>query len=473
MLRQVFAKESAELRHDPRLRWSLIMVYALFAVALFTGFRYYSQTHRQHKEAQQASYQQWLTQGEKNPHSAAHYGFYAYKPVPLLSVIDKGTDDYLGNAVWMEAHKQNEVRERAAQDAVDLGRFGTLTVGFLWQYILPLVIILLTFNCVSKERESGTLRMLLATETSPRQLVLGKAGAVLWLVWLLFFLPMFALSAAAMLVAGSGEMFLQNLPGLGLVFLLYTIFLALLTSIGVWVSAQVRQSGLALVALLGFWAFGAFFVPRMGSSFAKAAHPTPSAFAFSQQIEYEKSNGIDGHNPSDRFYKELETRTLKEYDMDSLSQLPVSFAAISLQASENRDWVIFDKNYGVLFETFQRQNRFMDAFNALSPMLAMRDLSRALAGTDLDKHVDFTRHAEQFRRMMQQTLNGEMKTKAVGKDYDYMADETLWKKIPSFAYTPPNVDAVLRNQYLNLLILLTWTGGVWLLLGWSAKQLRP
>jgi ABC-2 type transport system permease protein len=473
MLRQVFAKEYAELRQDPRLRWSLMIVYALFAVALFTGYRYYSQTHRQHTEAQQASYEQWLDQGQKNPHSAAHYGFYAYKPVPLLSVIDKGMDDYLGNAVWMEAHKQNEVRERAAQDAVDLGRFGTLTVGFLWQYILPLVIILLTFNAVSKERESGTLRMLLATETSPRQLVLGKAWAVLQAVWLLFFLPMFAVSAAAMLAAGGGEAFVQNLPGLGLAFVFYTIFLALLTGIGVWVSAQVRQSGLALVALLGFWAFGAFFVPRIGSSFAKAAHPTPSAFAFSQQVEYEKSNGIDGHNPSDKFYKELEAKTLQEYGVDSLSQLPVSFAAISLQASENRDWVIFDKNYGALFDTFQRQNRFMDAFNALSPVLAMRNLSRALAGTDVDKHVDFTRHAEGFRRMMQQTLNGEMKTKAAGKDYDYMADETLWKKIPPFTYRPPGVGAVLKNQWLNLSVLLVWTVGVWVLLGWTARRLRP
>lgn len=473
MLRNVISKEYTELLAEDRLRWSAVVVYLLFAVALFTGYRYYAQTHQQHQQAQDASYQQWLDQGEKNPHSAAHYGFYAYKPVPLLSVIDKGMDDYLGNSVFMEAHKQNDVGHRAALDSPDLARFGGLTVGFLWQYILPLIIILLTFDSISKERESGTLRMLLSTRVSGRQLVLGKALAIAKAAFLLLFLPTFLLSAAVMWLAGGSEAFLGNLPNLGFTAVFYVLFLAIFLVLGVAVSMQARQSGLALVMLLGLWTFGAFFVPRMSGSFARSLYQTPSAFAFAEQIAFEKTQGIDGHNPEDKFTKELAARTLKEYGVDSLSQLPVSFAAISIQAGESKDWEIFDKNYGSLFQTFRVQDRVMDAFDVLSPILTMRNISRALAGTDLEKHIDFANHAEQSRRTMQTAINEHYRDHASGNDFEFKADQELWKEIPPFRYALPDVGFMLRNQAINILILLAWLAGASFFLWQKALTLKP
>lgn len=473
MLRNIITKEYAELLAEDRLRWSSVAVYLLFAVALFTGYRYYAQTHRQHQQAQDASYRQWLNQGAKNPHTAAHYGFYAYKPVPLLSIIDKGMDDYLGNAVWLEAHKQNDVRHRAAVDSPDLSRFGGLTVGFIWQYILPLIIILLTFNSVSKERESGTLRMLLSTRASGHQLVLGKTLAVAKAVFLVMFLPTFLLSAAIMGLAGGSDAFVSNLPNLGFMAVFYLLFLTVFIVLGVTVSMQARQSGLALIILLGIWTFGAFFVPRMSGGFARSLYRTPSAFAFTEQVAFEKANGVDGHNPADKLNKELEAQTLKKYGVDSLSQLPVSFAAISLQAGENKDWKIFDEHYGSLFQTFRAQDRLMNAFDVLSPSVTMRNLSRALSGTDLDKHIDFANHAEQSRRAMQQTINDHFRDHGAGKDYEYKADQALWKEIPPFRYTMPAVGTVLKNQTLNILILLSWLAGLSLFMWMKSTNLKP
>lgn len=473
MLRHIISKEYAELLAEDRLRWSAMAVYLLFAVALFTGYTYYTQTNRQHQQAQEASYEQWLNQGAKNPHSAAHYGFYAYKPVPLLSIIDKGMDDYLGNAVWLEAHKQNDVRHRAALDSPDLSRFGGLTVGFIWQFILPLIIILLTFNSISKERESGTLRMLLSTQVSGRRLVLGKTLAVSKAVFLVLFLPTFLLSVAVMWLAGGSGALLSNGLNLGFMAVFYLLFLSVFLVLGIVVSMQAKQSGLALVILLGIWTFGAFFVPRMSGSFARSLYQTPSAFAFAQQVALDKANGIDGHNPADKFTKELEARTLKKYGVDSISQLPVSFAAISLQAGENQDWEIFDKNYGSVFQTFRAQDRLMDAFDVLSPTMTMRNISRAFAGTDLDKHIDFANHAERSRRSMQQTINDHFRDHGARKDYEFKADRDLWKEIPPFRYPMPTVGFVLRNQALNILILLAWLIGVSLFLWQKALNLKP
>ena len=193
-------------------------------------------------------------------------------------------------------------------------------------------------------------------------------------------------------------------------------------------------------------------------------------------MAYEKGHGVNGHDPADKANEELKVRTLKEYGVDSLSQLPVNFAAILLQAGENKDWKIFDKHYGSLFQTFRTQDRLMDALDVLSPILTMRNISRALAGTDLDKHLDFTNQAEQSRRSMQKTINDHFREHGVGDNpeaYDFKADQELWNEIPSFRYTLPAVGQMLRNQAMNILILLAWLAGISIFLWQKSLNLKP
>jgi ABC-2 type transport system permease protein len=476
VLRTIIAKELHDIRHDMRIRWASPALYVLFALALFSGGRYYTETQPRHETAQAVSYQQWLAQGTKNPHSAAHYGFYAYKPVPLMSIVDKGMDEYLGNAVWMEAHKQNNVGNRTAHDMADVSRFGSLTVGFVLQSLLPLVIILLTFNAVSKERESGTLRMILGTHVSGVQLLAGKGFAVLIAVVVVMLIPMLLLSLAVMLVS-NGSAFASVLPTFAVWSCVMLVSAVVWILAGLVVSASLRESGGALLLLLVFWTIGAFFIPRISGSVTKMLYPTPSAFAFNETIIQEKAKGVDGHNPADQRGKELEARVLKQYGVDSLSQLPVSFAGISLQSGEEHDYIVFDKNYSSLFQTFQQQETLLEAIHVLSPILATQSLSRALAGTDTDKHLHFTNNAEQFRRVIMKTMNADMTENGakdkVKRDFAYMTDENLWKRVPPYTYTAPDMGFALRNQSLSIISLLGWVALLCGLLVWRGKSLKP
>src|SRR5687768_4324815 len=122
MNKRIIAKELRELIRSARFAWSAVFLYALLLVSLLDSISYYKRETAIRNDASEATYQQWLEQGAKNPHSAAHYGFYAYKPVSPLAIIDKGLDDYLGNAVWLEAHNQNEVTSRQITDRLSLSR---------------------------------------------------------------------------------------------------------------------------------------------------------------------------------------------------------------------------------------------------------------------------------------------------------------------------------------------------------------
>jgi ABC-2 type transport system permease protein len=111
---------------------------------------------------------------EKNPHSAAHYGVYAFKPKSQLAIVDTGIDPYVGVATWLEAHKQNEFKYRPAQDRTAVQRFGELTGAEVLQVLLPLFIVLLTFSAFSASASRG-LTAPAAQPGRPPHLAAGKA----------------------------------------------------------------------------------------------------------------------------------------------------------------------------------------------------------------------------------------------------------------------------------------------------------
>lgn len=174
MIRTIARKEMLEMIRDGRFRWSAIITFLLLIGALAMGWQHYSEVNIQHEAARKATRGSWLAQGEKNPHSAAHYGVYAFKPKMPLSLVDRGVDPYVGVTAWLEAHKQNEFRFKPAQDATALQRLGELTGTTVLQLLLPLLIVLLTFSAFSAEREQGTLRQLLSLGLKGSDLAAGK-----------------------------------------------------------------------------------------------------------------------------------------------------------------------------------------------------------------------------------------------------------------------------------------------------------
>ncbi|MFS4446856.1 ABC transporter permease [Maribacter sp. 2307UL18-2] len=468
MISKTFFKETKELFREGRVRISLIIVLLLLGVSVWISTRQFQNVNAQYAMAKTSERDVWDNQGEKNPHSAAHYGTYAFKPKYPLSLVDQGVDKYAGTSIFLEAHKRNEAQFSAAADQTGLARFGDLTPDFILLFILPLLIILLGYNSFTKEREMGTLTLLKSQGVSNWKWLLGK--------WSALFMPVLIITLTLFLIAG---ILLDNLQdfgvfnwnSLGVMFLVYMVYYAVFINIILLISSLVKKSGIALVASLCIWILACLAAPKAASNIAENKYPYPTRQEFAANVLQDKKEGLDGHDPWSKEAKQLEKQVLQEYGVDSLHQLPFNFNAYRMQKGEEHEAEIYFKHYNYLKEQYSNQSNIYRSLASISPYLPTRFLSMAIAHTDYDTHWDFADAAETYRIATQEFLNGNTAKNTQYGERGYKASADFWKQLPAFQYDPPELGSVLNRNTSNMVVLATWLFATFGLLFFTTKTL--
>lgn len=469
MIATVARKEFIDMIRDARYRVSAVVVVMLLLGALATGYAGRQAYERQRAEAVRMERQAWVNQGKANPHSAAHFGRYAFKPLLPAALIDQGLNPYLGVAVYIEGHTQNPFRYRPVEDSTGLRQFGELTAAGVLQFLLPLVIVLLTFNAFAGEREQGTLKQLMSLGVKPARLLAGKAlGVAAALATLVIPAAILGLGLLSGAMRMEGTQDGVRFAALSLVYLVYLLtFVAL--SLGV--SARAATARMALLALLGFWAATTLFVPRASATLAEMLHPTPSLPEFLKQVEEDMENGVDGHRPPGEREEELRQAMLKKYNVTSEKDLPINFTGLVLQESEEHGNAVYDKRFAELRGQYGRQSGILRNASAVSPLLAVRSFSMALAGTDLWHHESFADAAEAYRRKWVKRLNDDLTYNSRTGDFTYAVGREFWEATEDFDYASPPVGSVLRTQRWSLLVLAAWLCAALLFAGFSVRRI--
>jgi ABC-2 type transport system permease protein len=253
------------LLRDKKLIITGFIFLLLVSLSIVGGYRHYHQITRDRQESQNLVRKSWLNQREKNPHSAAHYGTFAYRPMSVLSFFDLGIDTYAGNSIYLEAHRQNEPRFSVASESSSIIRFGELTVAFILQVILPLFIFFIGFNIISKEREDNTLKIIFSQGIDMKRLAWAKLIALLGLICMLL-IPIFI----GILILGyktlsepDGFLFPSRVS---ILFLTYFLYVFILCAITVCISAMMKNSRNALLLLLGVWIFSCIILPKVSAN---------------------------------------------------------------------------------------------------------------------------------------------------------------------------------------------------------------
>ncbi len=454
MLRLIIKKEIQSALRDTRIQFAGTFLILLMLVSVLVGRQGQKQIQKERAEAQATMYDKWVNQGAKHPHSAAHYGQFAFKPKPVLSFLDLGLDNYTGVSVFLEAHKQNEVLYSAAQEGNGMTRFGELTAALVLQVLLPLLIIFLTFNIFSREREEGTLKLIHGQGISMRKLLMGKVWGTYALV-LLIFIPVICLAYFLLDQASAGFD-----PHVGVKFMgllaSYSLYLLIFVLLSVIISAFSKSSSFSLLSLLGLWIAACIILPKATTNLADKVYPTPSQYEFRKTIAEKVENGIDGHNPSDARLADLKKQVLDEYNVSKTEDLPVNWRGIAMQAGEEYTDQVYDHEFSKVENIFKKQNRVSEWAGFINPYLAIRNLSMAFSGTDFHHHVAFVKAAENYRRAFVKKMNKDMEVNDKPGTEDYRVDKEMWESIESFSYEAPDIGKIISVQWRSVTALVFW-----------------
>jgi ABC-2 type transport system permease protein len=464
MLRLIASKDLREFVRDGRLPWAGGLIVLLLVTAAAVGWFQQTAVQAERTAGQALDYQAWINQGSRHPHTAADQGMNVFKPEPPLAIFDTGIEPYVGSTMWLQSHSQSEVKFRPAQDATGLQRFGSLSPAWVLQVLAPLLIIILGFNAFAAEREGGTLRQLLSIGVSTRRLLWGKALALSASVALLLLPGALVIGALALATAptGTARDVAARLAGLGIG---YGLYLGAVVFLVLAVSAICRTSRAALFSLLAIWIVGVLIAPKTISDLAVALHPTPSRIDFAKAVR-------DEENATSRKV------WMKNFGVEARwdPRVPLNKWGIALRITDHNGYRVYDHQFGALWDTFERQQRFQEWSGIVAPVVAVRSLSMALSGTDFSQHRDFSVAAERQRRLIQEVVSDDLIKHADplgNQHFSYRADPSLWAKVPEFHYPLPQIGFALARHWPSLMVLgLTFLLSVTLALVAVSRRLR-
>ena len=420
-----------------------------------------------------AAEQAFDAQPDRHPHRVVHYGHFIFRPLGPLAAFDPGIDAFTGNSMFLEGHRQNTANFGDVRQSSLLVRFGQLTPAFVLQTVAPLLLIFLGYGAIARETERGTLRLLMLQGATSGQLVRGKLAA-LGLVALLAGLP--AMLGFVLIAGQPGALALPMV----VIALGYAAYLALWVAAIVLISAFVRRSRDALLALVALWAVSVILLPRVAPDVASAAVPLQNRLQTDVAIARDLRRMGDSHNPDDPHFAAFKQSVLDRYGVERVEDLPVNYKGLLELEGERLTASLFDRYAGQSFAAQAEQNTLVRAVGLLSPTIAIRSLSMAAAGTDFAGHRRFLEQAEAYRFALVQRLNALQATdvsyandtaRDPGADDRKRVTAANWQRLPDFAYRAPHGGALAGAALPGLLIVLGWLAAAGAALAFATRRL--
>lgn len=424
---------------------------------------------------------QWAAQPNRHPHRVSHYGYLLFRPRSPLSFFDAGVTANTGSTLFLEAHRQNSMNFGEASQADAPLRFGGLSMALVLQLLVPLVVFVAAAGGVAREREDGTLALV-------------RSQGVSWTAWLGGKVLALTTAAVTMVLPGAIAVALalaltRDVPwtadatwrASALAFA-HVAYFAVSAAVGVLVSAVMRTTRDATLVLVGLWLALWIVVPRVVPAAGSAAHAMPTRAAFEAEVERRTRALGDSHNPEDEAFAAFKAKTLAEAGVARVEDLPINYNGVLMREGERLTTEAYRGMRETLAEARRGHERAATIAAAVSPFLAMRLVSMALAGVDMRYVDDFERQAEDYRYTLVQHLNGLHAEALTQAEDRYQPgggegqvpsrkriDAEHWQETPEFAYAPATIATSIRDGAPGVAVFAVWLAG----LGLALWRLRP
>lgn len=395
---------------------------------------------------------QWDNIDQMNPHAAAHFGMYTFKPINALSCIDQGITASTGNVLRLEAHQQNEISYSDASQSLMISKFGKLKPALLLQYVIPLFLIFLAFSSISTEKESGRIKLLLIQGISTRKLIISKALSI-WFygIFLLF------LTLVIACIFNASKTTSDTLIRLSSLFISYALYYYIIVLLTTFFSSKLKTNTASLSSMLAIWMLWTIFLTKIAGNAVEKIYPLPSRQEFNLAIHEDRSKGMDGHIDSDQRTQAFIAKVLKKYGVEKEEDLPVNLDGLRMQADEEYGNTVWDKHFGNNYKILKQQKQAYQLSGIINPFASLQNLSMGISGNDMFHHVDYLKKAENYRRYLIKTLNdkqayGGSKT----HDWKWKESNVFYKSLKDFSYSSPTFLEANSYYTIDFILLFLW-----------------
>ena len=268
-----------------------------------------------------------------------------------LSIFVKGLEDAITRSFEIDAIGVT-VRTGQASGNIIYSFFPAPDFLYVVRAVLSLVALLFGFDQISREREQGTLKLLLGSSISRAKVLAGKwAGNFLSLA--VPFLLVTLLGTAVVLLDPDVHFSSGQLGRLGLILALSLLYLGFFLSLGMLVSALTKRAATSIIVLLFIWALLVFIIPNLGTLAARQFVSVPSVRALSEKRQQTWTREVLlGIRKGENWAEHMRTISREEDRME--------------------------QDYRLKFERLVRLSRNI---NRISPAASFLDVASEIAGT--------------------------------------------------------------------------------------------
>ena len=325
---------------------------------------------------------------------------------------------------------------------------GRFDLSFVVIYLLPLLLIVLSYNLLSSEREQGTLALTLTQPISTRSLLLAKLLPRAVAVLLVFSL------LVALAFLANGELSSERVVRAGLWLVSAVAYAGFWVALIAAVNALGRTSETNAVLLACFWLLFVVVVPAVLNVVLQTAVPSPSRLAYVSEMRAATADAARASSDLLANYYEDHPELAAE-DMQS-GFLPAFFA--QQREIERRVTPILAE----FEQSLAQQQRFVRVSSLLSPAVLVQEVFNQIAGTGLNRQSRFVDSARTYLTAWHEQLSAKVFTDAELEASDYGS-------LPVFSFDEEPLRTTGLDVLLSALVLLLPAG---LLLAWASRRVE-
>lgn len=244
----------------------------LIVLSLYTGSASYVAARNEHRATETLARRE--TENRQDYSELMRFGVKVARPPAALSAVAAGVEPALGRSARVRIQGEPEFSPPPVSETPVLAVLGQLDLNAVVRVFLSLFALLLTYDAVAGEKESGTLRAVLSNPVPRAQLLLGKALGLFGTLLVATLVPAL-LGLLVMKVGFRIELAAMDWGRLGGVALSFGLYLLAVFATGLLVSTLTTRSSVAFLVLLLLWVASVEVIPKISPMVASRVRPVP------------------------------------------------------------------------------------------------------------------------------------------------------------------------------------------------------